>query len=123
MSQSLKSLAMTSALTMAAIGACAEQTPVTIDNFVRAATDIEFRKYLAQSGSVNTLFHVREPTPLDRQPTIRMNRDTLYSMAVVDISDGALLTVPETGIAMSRFRLSIRITTSTTCSLAVELMS
>lgn len=96
MSLSLRTLAMASALTMAAIGACAEPTPVTIDNFVRAATDIEFRKYLAQSGSVNTLFHVREPTPLDMQPTIRMNRDTLYSMAVVDISDGAVLTVPET---------------------------
>ncbi|CUH50925.1 DUF1254 domain-containing protein [Shimia marina] len=97
MNLSLKMLLVTSALTLAASGSVAETTPVTIDNFVRAATDIEFRKYLVNSGGINKLFHVREPTPLDMQPTIRMNRDTLYSMAVVDISEGAVLTVPETG--------------------------
>lgn len=92
----LKRLAVTSLCALSTSSALAESTPVTIDNFVRAATDIEFRKYLEQSGAVNQLFHVREPTPLDMQPTIRMNRDTLYSMAVVDISDGATLNVPET---------------------------
>lgn len=75
----------------------ARDVPVTVDNFVRAATDIEFGKYLALAGGVNTLFHVREPTPIDQQPTIRMNRDTLYSMAVIDISEGATLTLPDTG--------------------------
>ncbi|SDE71611.1 DUF1214 domain-containing protein [Ruegeria marina] len=73
------------------------EIPVTVDNFVRAATNIEFGKYLALSGGVNTLIHVREPTPVERQPTIRMNRDTLYSMAVIDISEGATLTLPDTG--------------------------
>lgn len=81
------------------IGAILESAdiPVTVDNFVRAATDIEIDKYLAYSGGVNQLFHVREPTPVDMQPTIRMNRDTLYSMAVIDISEGATVTLPETG--------------------------
>ncbi|MHA3978685.1 DUF1214 domain-containing protein [Halovulum sp. GXIMD14794] len=73
------------------------EIPVTVENFVRAATDIEFGKYLALAGGVNTLFHAREPTSVDLQPTIRMNRDTLYSMAVIDISEGATLTLPETG--------------------------
>lgn len=93
----LKRLAVTSLCALSTSIALADPTPVTIENFVRAATDIEFRKYLEQSGAVNQLFHVREPTPLDMQPTIRMNRDTLYSMAVVDISEGATLNVPETG--------------------------
>ena len=93
----LRMLSGASVLTGLALGASADTTPVTIDNFVRAATDIEFRKYLENSGAVNALFHVREPTPLDMQPTIRMNRDTLYSMAVVDISEGAVLTVPDAG--------------------------
>ncbi|WP_217354455.1 MULTISPECIES: DUF1214 domain-containing protein [unclassified Ruegeria] len=93
----LRMLSVASGLTSLALGALADTTPVNVDNFVRAATDIEFRKYLENSGAVNALFHVREPTPLDMQPTIRMNRDTLYSMAVVDISDGAVLTVPESG--------------------------
>ncbi len=75
----------------------ARDIPVTIDNFVRAATDLEMGKYLAISGGVNRLAHLREPTNVDQQPTIRMNRDTLYSMAVIDISEGATLTLPEVG--------------------------
>lgn len=75
----------------------ARDIPVTVDNFVRAATDIEFGKYVALSGGVNQLFHVRTPTLIEQQPTIRMNRDTLYSMAVIDISEGATLTLPDTG--------------------------
>jgi hypothetical protein len=46
---------------------------------------------------VNQFFHFREPTPIDNQPVIRMNRDTLYSTAVVDISEGATLTLPDVG--------------------------
>ena len=34
------------------------------------------------------LKHNRAPTPVEHQPVIRMNRDTLYSVAVVDISRG-----------------------------------
>ena len=70
--------------------------PVTVDNFVRAATDFEFRKYASVAGGVNRFFHFREPTPIDNQPTIRMNRDTLYSVAIVDISGEATLTLPAT---------------------------
>jgi hypothetical protein len=73
------------------------EIPVTIDNFVRAATDIELGKYAALAGGVNRFFHFREPAPVDNQPTIRMNRDTLYSTAVVDISEGATLTLPDAG--------------------------
>ena len=73
------------------------EVPVTIDNFIRAATDIEFEKYVSLAGSVNRFYHFREPTPVDNQPTIRMNRDTLYSTVVVDISEGATLTLPDVG--------------------------
>ena len=48
------------------------------------------------SGAVNKLISFREPTPLDKQSVVRMNRDTLYSFAVVDISKGASLTLPRT---------------------------
>ncbi len=73
------------------------ETPVTIDNFIRAATDLELAKYVSLAGGVNRFFHFREPTPVDKQPTVRMNRDTLYSTAVIDISEGATLTLPEVG--------------------------
>jgi hypothetical protein len=46
------------------------------------------------AGGVNRFFHFRGITPLDKQNVVRMNRDTLYSMAVVDTSKGATITVP-----------------------------
>ena len=75
----------------------ARDIPVTVDNFVRAATDVELNKYVSLAGGVNQFFHFRAPTPVEDQPTIRMNRDTLYSTAVVDISEGATLTLPDVG--------------------------
>jgi hypothetical protein len=75
----------------------AREIPVTIDNFNRAATDVELAKYVALAGGLNRFYHFREPTPVDNQPTVSMNRDTLYSTAIVDISAGATLTLPEVG--------------------------
>ncbi len=73
------------------------EVPITINNFVRAATDNELKTYYGLAGGVNQFFHFKEPTPIDNQPTIRMNRDTLYSVAVIDISKGATLTLPDVG--------------------------
>ena len=75
----------------------AREIPVTLNNFVRAATDIELEKYVGLAGGVNRFYHFRAPTPVDNQPTIRMNRDTLYSAVVIDISKGATLTLPDVG--------------------------
>ena len=46
---------------------------------------------------VNPLHHHREPASIDDQPVIRQNRDTLYSLAIVDIREGATLTLPDAG--------------------------
>ena len=70
---------------------------VNVDNFARAESDRMFAAVLADSGGVNRWMHNRAPTRLDHQPVIRMNRDTLYSAAVVDISDGATLRLPDAG--------------------------
>lgn len=72
-------------------------TPVTVENFIRAETDRMFSILQASAGGVNQLGHNRTPTPVEDQPVIRMNRDTLYSSAVVDISEGATVTVPDGG--------------------------
>ena len=75
----------------------AEPVIVNVDNFVRAETAIQFDSTLEYSnGEVNKLVHIREPQPLDKQSVIRMNRDTLYSGAIVDVSESATLTIPET---------------------------
>ncbi|WP_236778934.1 DUF1214 domain-containing protein [Agromyces seonyuensis] len=49
------------------------------------------------AGGVNRFVHNRVPAAVDAQTVIRLNRDTLYSFAVVDISAGATLTLPEPG--------------------------
>ena len=72
-------------------------TPVNIENFARAESDRMFAGLQAEAGGVNRLSHNRTPTPIDHQPVIRMNRDTLYSAAVVDISGGATVTIPDGG--------------------------
>ena len=71
--------------------------PVTVDNFVRAETARMFDGGLAGTGGVNRWWHLRGPVPLDAQTVIRMNRDTLYSAAIVDISGGATVTLPDVG--------------------------
>ncbi|MCP4256302.1 MAG: DUF1214 domain-containing protein [Planctomycetes bacterium] len=75
----------------------AEPVVVNVDNFVRAETAARFDSTLKYvNGEVNKFVHIREPQPLDKQSVIRMNRDTLYSGAIVDISKGATLTISET---------------------------
>ncbi|RSZ66118.1 DUF1214 domain-containing protein [Corynebacterium hylobatis] len=70
---------------------------VNADNFVRAETDRMIHDLSRDAGGVNLFLHNREPAAIDRQTVVRLNRDTLYSFAVVDISAGATLTLPESG--------------------------
>lgn len=49
------------------------------------------------AGGVNQFAHNREPASIENQAVIRLNRDTLYSFAVVDLAEGATLTIPEHG--------------------------
>lgn len=72
-------------------------TVVNVDNFARAETAAMMSGILTVTGSVNAIYHDRELAPLDRQPVIRQNRDTLYSTAIVDISRGATFTIPDAG--------------------------
>lgn len=44
---------------------------------------------------VNKLLHRRRLTPTDNQSVVRMNRDTYYSIGLVDVSGGATITLPE----------------------------
>jgi hypothetical protein len=72
-------------------------TTVDNGNFARAETDRMFAGLQAGAGGINRWHHSRGPTAIDEQTVIRMNRDTLYSMALVDISQGATVTVPDAG--------------------------
>jgi hypothetical protein len=66
---------------------------VNVDNFRAAETARVFDDILMRSGGINQWLHYREPTGVENQPVIRMNRDTLYGSANLDISQGATVTV------------------------------
>ncbi|MCB1008299.1 MAG: DUF1214 domain-containing protein [Acidobacteria bacterium] len=71
--------------------------PVTVDNFVRAESDLYFA-VTAKHDAFGKFDHNREPTPLDDQTVIRMNRDTFYSAAVFDLDAGPVtITLPDPG--------------------------
>ena len=74
-----------------------ESPKVNVDNFVRAETDRMFAALSGAASSGTEWTHYREPTPLDHQTVIRMNRDTLYSYVILDISEGATITIPDGG--------------------------
>jgi len=65
----------------------------TAENYPTLETS---RQLLAAQGraAVNDFAHNRKLTPTDDQPVVRMNRDTYYSFAVVDVSAGASITIP-----------------------------
>jgi hypothetical protein len=81
----------TTILTVAAMAASlpttvfAEIIPVTIKNYIRAESDVQFKGYAEKAGGTGKLLHLREPYSVEHQTTIRGNRDTLYSAAVFDL--------------------------------------
>src|SRR5258708_33964441 len=71
--------------------------PVTVDNYIRAQSDIYFGQ-TAEAGAFGKFRHGRELAPIDRRLIIRPNRDTLYSLAVFDFDAGpATVTLPDAG--------------------------
>lgn len=70
---------------------------VNVDNFARAETDRMFHDLATAAGGVNRWMHIRQPTPISAQTVIRMNRDTLYSFAIVDLEQGAAIELPDPG--------------------------
>ena len=80
----------------------AQSVPVTVDNFTRAESDLYMGNGVKDAGGVGKMYHHREPIPIDKQPVVRPNRDTLYSTLVLDLDAGpATVTLPDAG---KRFR-------------------
>ncbi len=77
--------------------AVAEPVHVSTDNFARAESDL-FLSNLARGGSFGKMKHTRQMAPIDKQPIVRLNRDTLYSGGVFDLDAGPVkITIPQTG--------------------------
>jgi hypothetical protein len=73
-------------------------TIVTLDNFIRAETDMHFTGVAANQGGFGQFAHHRELMPVDNQTTICFNRDVLVSAAVFDLEAGPVtIALPDTG--------------------------
>jgi hypothetical protein len=80
--------------------------PVTPDNFNRAETDRTFAT-VQKRGGFGQFHHFRELSSMDAQIVPRENRDTLYSVAVLDLDAGpATIALPDAG---NRFMTMIAI--------------
>ncbi|MEH6551689.1 MAG: DUF1214 domain-containing protein [Pseudomonadales bacterium] len=73
---------------------------VTPDNYTDAEAEVNFMKWKSKDA-MNKLFHLTKPTPAGPMPTIRMNRDTLYSAALVDATNGFEVHMPDQGVYTS----------------------
>lgn len=70
--------------------------PVTVDNFIRAESDLYLGAVAVKEGGFGRFEHHRELSPIDAQTVVRMNRDTLYSAAVFDLDAGPVtVTLPD----------------------------
>lgn len=75
----------------------AEKVPVTIENFIRAESDLFFGNAV-KGGGFGKFQHRRGPMGIDDQFVVRGNRDTLYSIAVFDLDAApATITLPNAG--------------------------
>ncbi len=74
--------------------ATTQHMPVNALNFVRAETDSYMALFVSQ-GYFAKFNHIRVPTPIAQQDVIRMNRDTLYSGAVFDLTTPVTINMPE----------------------------
>ena len=73
-----------------------DSTPMTVENFIRAETDLIWCR--GHKGGFGQFEHNRKAMAIDAQTVVRLNRDTLYSGAVLDLDAGpATVTLPDPG--------------------------
>jgi hypothetical protein len=90
-------------LVMAASSVASAQTtdspaePVTVENYNRAQTDVNFAGVVKNDG-FGKFRHGREPAPPIQHGIVRPNRDTLYSLGIFDLDAAPVtITLPEAG--------------------------
>ncbi|RJG47431.1 DUF1254 domain-containing protein [Motilimonas pumila] len=93
-----KTLLTATAIALFSSSVMAAPMQVTQENFAQAYTNMRLASVLQKTGGINKFFAMPVPssTPAE-QFVVRMNRDTAYSVSVIDMSGGEVyVTVPET---------------------------
>ena len=71
-----------------------EVVPVTVENFPRVAFDLQSISVIEHANGINNGQINKLPILPDTQPSTFVNRDMLYLLAVIDIKNGAQISVP-----------------------------
>lgn len=77
-----------------------ETIPVTINNFNHVEAAVNFNKW-ASKGIMNSKVDLTDYYPAGPAPTVRANRDTLYSVGLYDNSKGIHIEQPDNGVFQS----------------------
>jgi len=75
----------------------ADAPEVTIQNYVRAETDLQMRTYVENMDAFGKFAHVREAYDVTSKDTVRPNRDTIYSWSVFDVTSPLTIGLPDPG--------------------------
>ncbi len=67
---------------------------VTPETYARAEVDESYKNIVKEVGP-NKFRHDRSLMPLDKQPAVTMNRDTVYSFGVFYVPKGTTITLPK----------------------------
>jgi hypothetical protein len=81
-------------LALASAGVAPAAEPVTVDNFKRAETHY-YMQDRASAGCFAKLCHERAPKAVNEQNVVRLNRDTIYSSGVFDLTTPLTITLPD----------------------------
>ena len=94
----IAALAMTTVFEAASLNATEAQDviPVTLDNYKVAESDLAFHNITKLVGTGKFFHFPVDEFDLNNQTVVRMNQDTIYSGAIINVSQGASITLPET---------------------------
>ena len=73
----------------------AKTVPVHLKNINTVETHMQLERYQKAAGGINRFKHARQMVPIDKQTTIAMNRDTFYSLGVVNLDKPVTITLPD----------------------------
>jgi hypothetical protein len=93
MNKTYRTLVLASSIMLVTGTTLAQNIEVTKANYIQAETDWNFTAQQKKSA-INTWVH-NKPVTEKNQTIIRSNADVVYSLALVDVSKGATLSIPE----------------------------
>ena len=91
-----------------ASAADSESVTVNVEQFPTAETHHMMKISIDSFDCLGKWSHMPGFTPIDKQNVVRMNRDTLYSSLMLDLTEPATITMPDPMVAINQFWWSMR---------------